>query len=248
LILEIIFVAVLGISIGSFLNVVIYRVPKGKSIILPSSHCPKCQVKLKFYHNIPIFSWFFLRGRCSFCNSQISIQYPIIEAITGLIFVTLYFKYGISYELLLVSAIFSVLLALSIIDLKYKAVPDSLNLLALTLAIIYPLEITAILQNLEQALIFGGAFAFLRFYVSYFVGREAMGEGDIMIAGTIGAILGIYLGTFTIFLSSILTIPAILIFKEREMPFIPFLALALWIVFISESTVIQILNSIFNII
>jgi len=245
LILEIIFITILGVSIGSFLNVLIYRLPKGKSIVLPASHCPKCQVELAFYHNIPIISWLILKGRCSFCNSKISIQYPIIEIITGAIFIILYFKYGISYELFLVSSIFSTLFALSMIDLKYKAVPDSLNLLALTLAIIYPLEITGILANLKQALIFGGAFAFLRFYVSYFVGREAMGEGDIMIAGTVGAILGIYLGTFAIFLSSLLTIPAILIFKEKEMPFIPFLALALWIVFIFESIAIQMLNKIF---
>ena len=245
MILEIIFITILGVSIGSFLNVLIYRLPKGKSIVLPASHCPKCQVELRFYHNIPIISWLILKGRCSFCNSKISIQYPIIEIITGAIFIILYFKYGISYELFLVSSIFSTLFALSMIDLKYKAVPDSLSLLALTLAIIYPLEITGILENLKQALIFGGAFAFLRFYVSYFVGREAMGEGDIMIAGTVGAILGIYLGTFAIFLSSLLTIPAILIFKEKEMPFIPFLALALWIVFIFESIAIQMLNKIF---
>lgn len=245
MILEIIFISILGISIGSFLNVLIYRVPKGESIVLPASHCPKCQVELKIYHNIPILSWIFLKGKCSFCNSKISAQYPTVELITGFIFVSLYLKFGINSQLFLTSSIFSILLALSIIDLKYKAVPDSLNLLALTLAIIYPLNMAGIFQNFENALIFGGAFSFLRFYVSYFVGKEAMGEGDIMIAGTVGAILGIYLGTFAIFLSAILTIPAIIIFKEKEMPFVPFLVLALWIIYIFESTSIQIVNSIF---
>ena len=244
MILEAIFMSILGISIGSFLNVLIYRIPKGESIVLPASHCPKCQVELKFYHNIPIISWLILKGKCSFCNSNISIQYPIIELITGIIFLVFYFKFGISSELFLVASLFSTLLALSIIDLKYKAVPDSLNLFALTLAIIYPLNIHEILYNFENALIFAGAFSLLRFYVSYFVGKESMGEGDIMIAGTIGAVLGIYLGTFAIFLSAVLTIPAILIFKEKEMPFIPFLALALWIIFVFESTSIQILNDV----
>lgn len=242
--IEILFVVILGISIGSFTNVLIYRIPKDESIVFPASRCPKCQVKLKIYHNIPIFSWLFLKGKCGFCNSQISIQYPIVEIITGMIFVIFYIQNGINLDFILLSAIFTILLALSVIDINYKAVPDSLNLLVLTLAIIYPFELDLIMMNFENALIFGGAFAFLRFYVSFFVGKEAMGEGDIIIAGAIGAILGLYLGTFAIFLSSILTIPAILIFKEREMPFIPFLALALFLTTIFESTAIELLNMI----
>jgi leader peptidase (prepilin peptidase)/N-methyltransferase len=230
-ILETIFIIILGVSIGSFLNVLIYRIPKRESI-LPASHCQKCRVKLKPWHNIPLFSYLFLKGRCAFCNSKISIQYPVVEFLTGVIFLILYLEMGFGVEFLILSFLFAILFALSVIDLYHKAVPDSLNLLALTLAIVYPLNLEAIFINFENALLFGGAFAFLRFYVSYFVGREAMGEGDIMMAGTIGAILGAYLGVFAIFLSSILTIPAILISKEREMPYIPFLALALFITYI----------------
>jgi leader peptidase (prepilin peptidase)/N-methyltransferase len=241
--LEIIFVLVLGLSIGSFLNVLIYRIPKGESIVYPSSHCPKCRVKLRVWHNVPILSYLFLRGKCAFCNSKISIQYPVVEGATGVLFVLFYLKLGFTVEALLFSGIFATLLALSVIDLYHKAVPDSLNLTALTLAIIYPLEANTILQNLENALLFGGAFAFLRFYVSYFTGREAMGEGDIMVAGTIGAVLGVYTGTFAIFFSSILALPVILLSKEREMPFIPFLALSLLITYLFEKYVILLLNS-----
>jgi len=241
--IEILFVFLLGISIGSFLNVIIFRIPKNESIVFPSSHCSKCKVKLKIYHNIPIFSWFFLKGKCSFCNSKISIQYPIVEFSSGLMFILLYSKFGITQEFFLVSAIFSTLLALSVIDYKFKAVPDSLNLLALTLAIVYPLELQSIIFNFTNALIFAGAFALLRFYVSYFLKKEAMGEGDIMIAGTIGAMVGIPLGTLTIFLSAVLAIPIMLIIKNEEAPFIPFLALALFIVVVFESTSIQFLNS-----
>jgi len=243
MILETLFIFLLGISIGSFLNVIIFRVPKNKSIVFPSSHCPKCQVKLKIYHNIPIFSWLFLKGKCSFCNSHISIQYPIVEVASGVMFVLLYLKFGISQEFFLVSAIFSTLLALSVIDYKLKAVPDSLNLLALTLAIIYPLKLDSIMFNFENALIFAGAFSLLRFYVSFFANKEAMGEGDIMIAGTIGAMVGIPLGTLTIFLSAVLAIPIMLIIKNEEAPFIPFLALALFLVTVFESNSIQFLNS-----
>jgi len=240
--LEILFVVILGLSIGSFANVLIYRIPRDKSIIFPGSHCPKCGVKLKIWHNIPVLSWLFLHGRCAFCNSPISLRYPIVELISALMFVILYFKLGFTLEGLIVASIFITLLSLSLIDIEFKAVPDSLNLTALTLAIIYPLDWGLIAHNLENAFIFAGAFAFLRFYVSFFVGREAMGEGDIMIAGTIGAILGVYTGVFAIFLSSILTIPAILIFKEKEMPFIPFLSLALFLVYIFEKEAIEFLN------
>jgi leader peptidase (prepilin peptidase)/N-methyltransferase len=235
--LEILFVILLGLSIGSFMNVLIYRLPIGESIIFPASHCPKCKVKLRIWHNIPLLSYLFLKGRCSFCNSKISIQYPIVELISALIFVLIYSKLGFNLEAFLIALIFSLLLALAVIDIYYKAVPDNLNLTVLTLSIVYPLSLEYIFFNLQNALIFGGAFAFLRFYVSYFVKREAMGEGDIIIAGIIGAVLGTYLGAFAIFLSSVLTIPAILISKEREMPFIPFLALALFITYLFKEQI-----------
>ncbi|EJF07411.1 prepilin signal peptidase PulO-like peptidase [Thiovulum sp. ES] len=239
--LETIFVIILGLSIGSFLNVLIYRIPLGESIVFPSSHCPKCKVKLKFWHNIPILSYLFLKGKCSFCNSKISIQYPIVETISAVIFLVIYLEFGFNLEAFLLALLFSIILALSVIDLYHKAVPDSLNLTALTLSIIYPMQLTEIFNNLEDALLFGGAFAFLRFYVSYFVKREAMGEGDIMIAGVIGAVLGTYLGAFAIFLSSILTIPAIIIAKERELPYIPFLATALLITFLFQDIIYKII-------
>jgi leader peptidase (prepilin peptidase)/N-methyltransferase len=235
--IEFIFVTLLGVSIGSFLNVLIYRIPLNESIVFPSSHCPKCKVKLKFWQNIPILSYFLLKGKCAFCNSKISIQYPIVETVSTAIFILIYLEFGFNFEALLLALLFSVILALSVIDIHYKAVPDSLNLTALTLSIIYPLQAKEILFNLENALLFAGAFAFLRFYVSYFVKKEAMGEGDIMIAGVIGAVLGTYLGAFAIFLSSVLTIPAILIVKERELPYIPFLALALLITFLFQDII-----------
>jgi leader peptidase (prepilin peptidase)/N-methyltransferase len=241
--MESLIVILLGLSIGSFANVLIYRIPKGESVVLPSSHCPKCEVNLKWWHNIPLLSWLLLKGRCGYCNSKISIQYPLIELLTAIIFLIIYLNIGFTIQAFLLAFTFTTLLALAVIDFYHKAVPDSLNLLALTLAVFYTLDVELIIHSFKNALLFGGAFAFLRFYVSFFTGREAMGEGDIMIAGTIGAILGLYTGVFAIFLSSILTIPAILFSKEREMPFIPFLALALWIVYIFEERVILMLNT-----
>ena len=77
---------IVGVAIGSFLNVVILRVPKGESISFPASHCPKCNNKLKFYHNIPLLSWIFLGGKCAYCKEKISLQYPLIEFLTSIIF------------------------------------------------------------------------------------------------------------------------------------------------------------------
>ncbi|TQV61396.1 MAG: prepilin peptidase, partial [Sulfurovum sp.] len=126
-----IIVFIFGIMIGSFLNVVIYRIPKGENIAFPASHCQSCLTPLKWYHNIPIFSWLFLKGKCGFCDEKISIQYPIVELITGLIAVALFYKLGLNWQLPIVFIVFSLLFALVMIDFKYMAVPDNLNYLAL---------------------------------------------------------------------------------------------------------------------
>ena len=134
--MELFFSFIFGIIFGSFLNVLILRIPKDESVVFGASHCTSCNTPLKPWHNIPILSWFFLRGKCSFCKTKISIQYPIIELISGLIFLTLANKYGLSLPIFFVALSFLMLLALSMIDFKYKMVPDSLNLLAILFAVI----------------------------------------------------------------------------------------------------------------
>ena len=133
-----IIVFIFGIMIGSFLNVVIYRIPKGESIVFPSSKCQSCQTSLKWYHNIPLFSWMVLGGKCGFCKAPIAKQYPIVEFLTGIIFLVLYFKLGLVWYLPFVAASFAALLALVMIDFKYMAVPDNVNFAALILALIQP--------------------------------------------------------------------------------------------------------------
>jgi leader peptidase (prepilin peptidase)/N-methyltransferase len=231
--MELSIVVLFGVVIGSFLNVLIVRIPKGISVVFPSSHCIECDTKLKWWHNIPILSWLILGGRCFFCKSKISIHYPLVEFFSGLIFLLVYLKELDLTLSFINSGVFVLLLALSIIDLRYKAVPDSLNLLALTLAIF---SSVTLVENFQNALLFAGGFALLRFYISYFLKREAMGEADIMIASTMGAIVGIKLGLMSIFLSAILALIAFLVVKKRdyELPFIPFLALALFIVYLFD--------------
>ncbi|MEO1923327.1 MAG: prepilin peptidase [Nautiliaceae bacterium] len=229
--IEIILVFIIGICIGSFLNVIIYRIPREKSIISPPSSCPNCNSKLKPWHNIPLLSWFFLKGKCAYCNEKISLRYPLIEFLTGLLAVLVYTKFKhIDTFLIINFGVFATLLALSVIDLDYKAVPDSLNLLALTLAFFSSPDI---LENLKNALILMGGMSLIRFYISYLIKREAMGEGDIIVAGTMGAMLGIKLAVIAVFIASLIAIFPSLYNRTKnsdlELPFIPFLALGTFI-------------------
>jgi len=228
-----IFIFIFGILIGSFLNVVIYRIPKGESIVFPASKCQSCQTPLKWYHNIPIFSWLFLRGKCGFCSEKISAQYPLIELTTGLIAVSLFYKIGLVWYMPIVFIVFALLLALVMIDFKYMAIPDSINLLALALAIINPWAI----DSIQNALMAAGGLALLRYYLSFFLNKEAMGEGDIIVAGTMGALLGFPLFFYALFISAILAIVPSLMAKDKAVPFVPFLAMGTFIVYIFDTQV-----------
>ena len=227
------FSILIGLAVGSFLNVLILRIPKGKSVAFPPSHCPKCKKRLEWWHNIPLLSYILLGGKCYFCKAKISIQYPLVELATSLIYALTFLKSGDFVQTLIVSSVFALLLALSLIDFKYKAVPDSLNLMALTISIFSGHVIT----SFTEALLFAGGFTLLRFYVSYFAKKEALGEADIMIAATMGAILGVKLGLFAIFLSAIIALPIFLIAgkKDMQLPYIPFLALALYLTYMFDS-------------
>jgi len=222
----------IGISIGSFLNVVIYRVPLKKSIISPPSSCPKCGERIKPYHNIPILGWIILKGKCFNCGEKISIRYPIIEFLTGILVLLIYHKLQVIDIFFVIDfALFATLLALSMIDIDYKAVPDSLNLLALTLSFFSSPEI---IENFKNALLLIGGMSLIRWYLSYFIKKEAMGEGDLIIAGAMGALLGIKLSLIAIFIASLIAIfPSLynrITDKDLELPFIPFLAMGTFIV------------------
>jgi len=245
--LNYIFIFLIGICIGSFLNVVIYRIPKQKSIINPPSSCPVCGERIKPWHNIPILGWIILKGKCASCKSKISIRYPIIETLTGIIALIVYQKIGFNIFFIINFGVFATLLALSMIDFDYKAVPDSLNLLALTLAFFTS---TDIISNFTNALILMGGMSLIRYYVSYFIKREAMGEGDIIVAGTMGGLLGIKLALIALFIGSATAIiPSIynrIKNNDVELPFIPFLALGTFIVWVYHDYFISLWSSIYG--
>ena len=116
-----------GMIFGSFLNVVVYRVPNGLSIVSPPSACPKCGYVLKWYDNIPVLSWIFLRGKCRKCKLPISIEYPIIELITGLITLGLFFYFGPSLKLIIYIPLAYTLLCITLVDFKTYSIPYGLN-------------------------------------------------------------------------------------------------------------------------
>jgi len=264
--MELAFAFVFGLTIGSFLNVIILRVPKEESIVFPSSHCFKCNTPLRAWHNIPVVSWLLLRGKCAFCGTKISLQYPVVEFISGMIFVLLVLKSGINIPVFFTAMSFLMLLALSMIDFRYKMVPDSLNLLAIVFAVFGAYSIGEIFINIENALLFAGGFTLLRFTLSYFLTSsvykaglktktpwnknydrtpfiEAMGEGDIMVAATMGALLGVKLTMVGVFLSALLSLPVMLAMRnktaeEQRVPFVPFLAIATFIVYIFENPIL----------
>ena len=235
-----ILVSIFGILIGSFLNVVIYRIPKAQSIIFPASQCLSCNTSLKWYHNIPLFSWIFLGGKCAFCKASISKQYPIVESMTGIIFLILYLKLGLVWYFPFVAASFSALLALVIIDIKYMAVPDNVNFVALLFALIQPKFLDAILY----ASIAAGGLYLIGLFSSFIARRQAMGGADVIVAGTMGALLSFPHFFMALFLSAILAmIPAIL-YREKGVPFVPFLALATLIVYFYDIQASQLLDTI----
>jgi leader peptidase (prepilin peptidase)/N-methyltransferase len=239
---ELIFVFIIGAAIGSFMNVLILRTPRDENVSFPASHCMSCNTPLRAWHNIPIFSWLFLRGKCAFCGEKISIQYPLIEALSGLIFLFSAMKLGITIQAFGVALTFDLLLALSVIDYRYKMVPDSINLSALTIAMISATSLGQLGYNISNALLFAGGFTLLRFYLSYLLKKEAMGEADIMIAATMGALLGVKLGLVAIFAGAVLALPALLLTQgesedSKQLPFIPFLAMGCWIVLMFDTYV-----------
>jgi leader peptidase (prepilin peptidase)/N-methyltransferase len=243
---NLILAVVFGILIGSFLNVVILRIPKKESIVFPASHCPTCKTPLKWWHNIPIISYIFLKGKCAFCKEKISIQYPLIELTSGVIVGLVYYKNGFDIYSLMLMASFLSLLVSSIVDLKYKAITYIMNVLPVTFAIF---SSSNILENLTNALILAGGAVFIRDYVSAFINKEAMGDGDILVFATMGAILGIKLSLMALFLGAVLAIfPAIynrIAKKDLELPFIPFLSLGLFIVWLFENQFLEIWNKLY---
>ena len=185
---EIAAAAVLGALIGSFLNVVIYRLPLGESLVSPGSHCPSCGAHVRARDNVPVLSWLALRGRCRDCGAPISVRYPAVEALTAACFAAVAAARGFDADLWLELPFVACLIALAGIDLDHQLLP---NKIVYPMAV-YGVAVTAIVQSgdLVEHLIAGaGAFLFLLLAVLAY--PSGMGMGDVKLGGAMGAFLGL---------------------------------------------------------
>lgn len=232
LIIVMLFIFIIGLCIGSFLNVVILRALSNESICFPGSKCPSCQTSLRWYQNIPVLSYLFLKGKCAFCKDEISIQYPIIELITGLLFVAIFIKYGLGLQALFAAIFTSIFIVMAATDIKKRIVFDFHTYILIAVGLIYNFfnighfylgdkvftighfvlginnSFISSILGIILGIVLMECFARFGYLIA---GQRAFGEGDTYIAAGLGAIFGwqylltVLLYAFTI--QIILTLP-----------------------------------------
>lgn len=237
-----------GLCIGSFLNVVILRGLSKESIVFPPSKCPKCQHALKWWHNIPLLSYILLRGKCYFCHEKISPQYFVVELLTGLLFTGIYFKFGLSINMILMLIIFSLFIVMTVTDLKEKVIFDIHSLLLVIFGLIFSLA-NHNLQNSIIGILEGVLIMELFASLGYvFVKSRAFGVGDTFIAGGLGAIFGWYPLLFVLLLSlivqSLITLPLYIKKLYKGKDYRTIISLALFLIIITGYKLISMVEDI----
>jgi leader peptidase (prepilin peptidase) / N-methyltransferase len=225
---------VFGTIVGSFLNVCIHRIPLGKSIVTPSSHCPRCKTPIRFYDNIPLVSFIILQGRCRKCHNPISLRYPLVEFLMGLFSLILLVRYGISTLYLTYLAFFASLTLVSFIDLSHRIIPDVISLpgivIGLVISFLHPQ--LSFKNALIGVLVGGGTLYIVASIYQLVTKREGMGAGDVKLLAMIGAFIGWKGVLFAIlcssFIGSVVGVTLMLVFSadsKYAVPFGPFLSL-----------------------
>jgi len=225
-------VGVFGALIGSFLNVCIYRLPRGESIAWPGSHCTACSHPIAWYDNIPILSYVLLRGRCRRCSTSIPVRYPVVEAFNALGYVALLGFFGPAWATCVYGVLYSALLVVAGTDLTHKIIPNVITFPGILVGLISSATILPLgLVNALVGLLVGGGILWVLAWASpYLFGKEGMGGGDIKLLAMIGAFLGwkpavmtIMLGSFLGSLIGVTLIAARVIKRDDYIPFGPFL-------------------------
>ncbi len=234
LLLFAIFAFIFGAVVGSFLNVCICRMPKDESVVSPPSHCPVCNYQIRWYDNIPIVSYLFLRGKCRGCHTGISIQYPLVELINGLLTLALFLRFGPTLAFAVLFLFCSALVVITFIDLEHQIIPDEISLSGIVIGFICSFFITGHgWINSLLGILLGGGFLWLVAYgYQLATGRDGMGGGDIKLLAMMGAFLGWKAVLFIIFASSLLGSVigvSIMLLQKKDskfaIPFGPYLAL-----------------------
>ncbi len=228
-----IFSFLLGAAVGSFLNVCIYRLPAGESIVSPPSRCPACGARIRPWDNIPVLGWLILGGKCRDCGAPISPRYPFVELLNGLLTLALFLKFGPSPTFLVLFVFCSALVAITFIDLDHQIIPDVISLpgIVVGFACSFVLPWLGWKSSLMGIVAGGGSLLLVAWLYELFTKKEGMGGGDIKLLAMMGAFLGWRSVPFIIFASSligsVIGVTLMLIQKKDgklAIPFGPFLA------------------------
>ena len=269
---------ILGLLVGSFLNVVIYRVPEGLNrswklqakqmldlpldqgeserfnILMPPSHCPSCKTAIKPWQNIPILSYVLLKGQCKHCQTAISLRYPLVELLTGLVFAVCAWKFGATWTALATMVFSAYLIAMIFIDADTQLLPDQLTLHLMWGGIVFHLDayllqadwgITTLVDSLLGAIVgYMSLWSIFQLF-KLVTGKEGMGYGDFKLLAALGAWLGISVLPIIIIMSAVVGLIFALIMKvakNQPMPFGPYLAISGWIVLVFSQPISQLIQ------
>ena len=227
-------VFILGMIIGSFLTVCVYRIPKGHSIVTPRSKCPQCEAQIHWYDNIPLVSFLWLRGRCRNCHTSIWLRYPIMELVNGLGYLLMVWRFGITWPTVIYAGLFSVFLVVTWIDWDHKIIPDVITLPGIVIGFVCAslLLPTGWMNSLIGILVGGGVLLMLAWVSPYLFGKEGIGGGDIKFLAMVGAFLGWQQALLTLMVGSVVgafvgvgLLAVKILQKNQYIPFGPYLAL-----------------------
>jgi len=235
-------VSLFGLIVGSFLNVCIYRIPRGLSIIIPSSRCPSCNTPIKPWDNIPIVSYILLGGKCRFCKAKISFRYPLVELLNAIMYALILWRFDFGWHTVIYFVFSSSLIVITFIDLDFQIIPDKITLSGIPIGFLVgsfllpdPFARSSLL-GMKESLI-GMATGFGLFYLIALIGsaifkKEALGGGDVKMMAMVGALMGWKTVLLTTFLGSLTgSIVGVLLMvlkgkdRKAQLPFGPFLAL-----------------------
>lgn len=245
-------VFIFGSIVGSFLNVCIYRMPQGKSVVWPGSHCPRCEKKIPWYDNIPFLSYILLGGECRFCKGKISLRYLAVELLTAISFVVFFIHYGLTYDFFFYLVLVCSLIVATFVDMQHRIIPDEISIGGMVLGVILNLARGIVLKPLHFSLqpvinsflgiIIGGGIIYLTgfiFDLVYFKllkkppiqgETSSMGGGDVKLLAMMGAFLGWQKAILIFFIAPFLGVTVgvinLLVKKDHTIPYGPFLSLA----------------------
>lgn len=256
------FLILISLCIGSFLNVLIYRLPIKESLTKKNSHCPKCGHMLKWYENIPLLSYIIQRGRCRGCKELISIQYPIIEMLSVCVFVIAYIRFGLSIETFLFTLLLQMFIVVFMIDMKHQIIPDSINVIILILGLIsliiphYSINQLYSINYVDKIIGFLVALSLLLLFLvlEKVLNKELMGGGDLKLFFGVGLFMGWQLLLLGIFFAAVIALITEMLkkviksekFLNKVIPFGPYLVLGFALVYVFGLDIICLYLSIFN--